>query len=190
MKKLIVVLTTSLLLVGCGGDETKVIQGAPTNDKAGTQAQAEKTEKEEKEEPGKAVNLGYVFEYNGISVAMDALADGIISDLGEPISYFEAESCAFDGIDKVYTYNSFELETYPTDGKDFISLLVFKDDTVTTPEGIGIGDTATRVLETYGQTPEEGGMLVYKKGDMKLCFIVHDDEVVSVEYRSKVLDEQ
>ena len=31
-------------------------------------------------------------------------------------------------------------------------------------------------------------MLVYEKGGMKLCFILKDDAIVSIEYRSTVLD--
>ena len=54
------------------------------------------------------------------------------------------------GIDKIYTYNSFELDTYPLDGEDFISSVLFKDDTVTTMEGIGIGDSVEKLTETYG----------------------------------------
>ena len=43
------------------------------------------------------------------------------------MSYFEAPSCAFDGIDKTYTYAGFELLTYPKDDKDYVSSVVLKD---------------------------------------------------------------
>ena len=47
-------------------------------------------------------------------------ASGVLSKLGEPKSYLEAPSCAFqDGIDKIYSYQSFTLTSYERDGKDF-----------------------------------------------------------------------
>ena len=46
----------------------------------------------------------YSFSYNGVNIAPgDSFAE-IQSRLGNPTSYFEAASCAFDGNDKIYTY--------------------------------------------------------------------------------------
>ena len=109
--------------------------------------------------------------------------------LGEPASYYEAASCAFEGLDKIYTYSGFELQTYPTDGKDFVSLVVLKDDSVATPEGVALGNTKAKVEERYGTDyQEDGALLTYQKGGMKLCFILDGDQVVSIEYRSDVLE--
>ncbi|MCI8800070.1 hypothetical protein NSB25_12290 [Acetatifactor muris] len=132
---------------------------------------------------------GYVFIHNGVVIEMDVDAASVIEQLGEPDSYFEAPSCAFEGIDKIYTYGSFELDTYPTDKKDYVSSVIFKDDTITTTEGIGIGDSVDKMEEAYGTgRTDENGMTVYEKGDMKLCFILEGETIVSIEYRSKVLD--
>ncbi len=120
---------------------------------------------------------------------MDADAAPVIEQLGEANSYFEAPSCAFEGIDKMYTYGSFELDTYPTEDKDYISAVIFKDDSITTKEGVGIGDAREKMTEAYGEGTEELGMTVYRKDDMKLCFILQEDSIVSIEYRSTVLDE-
>ena len=45
------------------------------------------------------------------------------------------------------------------------------------------------MTEAYGEGTEELGMTVYRKDDMKLCFILQEDSIVSIEYRSTVLDE-
>lgn len=120
---------------------------------------------------------------------MDADAAPIIEQLGEPDSYFEAPGCAFEGIDKMYTYGGLEVDTYPIEDKDYISSVIFKDDTLTTTEGIGIGDSVSSLEEAYGtQWGDEDGMMVYEKDGMKLCFIVAEDSVISVEYRSGVIE--
>ena len=82
------------------------------------------------------------------------------------------------------------MDTYPLDGEDFISSVLFKDDTVTTMEGIGIGDSVEKLTETYGgDSIQENGMTVYCKDDMKLCFITEGDFVSSIEYKTTILDE-
>lgn len=184
MKKNILILTVALscVLCACGGGSTKKIEGE-------VNTANEQTQETEKAEESAAAHKGYTYISNDVVVEIDADAAAVVEQLGEPLSYFEAPSCAFEGIDKIYTYNSFEIETYPMDGKDFISMVTFKDDSITTPEGVGIGDSVDKVKEVYGDCAEEGGMMVYEKDDMKLCFIVKDGAVVSVEYKSTVLDE-
>lgn len=135
---------------------------------------------------------GYTFVYQGVTVEIDADAAPILDQLGEPVSYFEAASCAFDGLDKMYTYHGFELDTYPDGDKDYVSGVILKDDSVLTAEGIGIGDTREELEQAYpgegaGAGQEENGMLVYEKDGMKLCFILQEDEIISIEYRSTVL---
>ncbi len=197
----------ALLLAGCGSD-AKVIEGeiktAGNEEAEETDGEtADEVEAEDKEQASEGVSeashKGYVFVYHDIVLydkkiksmlmEMDADAAPVIEQLGEANSYFEAPSCAFEGIDKMYTYGSFELDTYPTEDKDYISAVIFKDDSITTKEGVGIGDAREKMTEAYGEGTEELGMTVYRKDDMKLCFILQEDSIVSIEYRSTVLDE-
>lgn len=173
-----------LILTGCGDDE-KVIDGNGQNPEGnGSRTEGSGTAENDKAAGGK----GYVFTCKGTSVQVDADAAPVVSALGEPVSYYEAASCAFEGLDKFYTYNGFELHTYPSEDKDYVSAIVFIDDSVSTAEGVSIGDTLEKVKEAYGEGTEESGMLVYEKDGMKLCFILKDT-VVSIEYRSTVLDQ-
>ena len=193
-----VILTT--LLCACGND-AKVIEGTVQSNATGASGDtAAKTESdagaentlvstEEQQGTAAANYKGYVFIYQDVTIEMDADAAPIIEQLGEPDSYFEAPSCAFEGIDKMYTYRSFELDTYPTDDKDYVSSVIFKDDTIVTPEGIGIGDSVASLETAYGtQWNDEDGMMVYEKDGMKLCFIVDEDTVISVEFRSCAIE--
>ncbi len=179
------------LLCGCGSD-VKVIEGDVAVKETAAQAQEKKQEDTAAEvtEEDTAQYSGYVFTYGGTVIGMDMDAAPIVEQLGEADSYFEAPSCAFEGIDKVYTYGSFELDTYPTDDKDYVSSVVFKDDTIATTEGVGIGDPEDKVVEAYGSDwTEEDGMRVYEKDGMKLCFILEDDTVASIEYRSTAIEQ-
>lgn len=187
MKKTIVfmLMTALIALAGCGGNEEKVISGEVSNvetDDAQVVEEGNVTDQSSETD-------GYVFESNGVSIAVDGEAEAYISGLGEPLSYFESPSCAFGDLDKIYTYSGFELDTYSLEGVDYVSAVIFKDDSVSTPEGISIGDSVDKVKELYGEPEsEESTIISYVKGKTKLCFLVQDGSVVSVEYRTMILD--
>ena len=62
------------------------------------------------------------------------------------------------------------------------------DDSVATAEGIAIGDSSEKLSQAYpGEGTEICGMLIYEKDDMKLVFIIQDGEIISIEYRTKIL---
>lgn len=194
MKKLMaVMITAALLLAGCG-DSEKVIDGNVENSVTGgtqTESPEETKDSGQTQEPqAEEEHKGYVFVVRDVIVEVDGDAAPVVEALGEPVSYFEAASCAFEGLDKIYTYNGFEIDTYPMQDKDLISSIILKDDSVMTAEGIGIGDSLEKLQQVYGsEGTEEGGMLVYGKDGMKLCFILQGENIISIEYRSTVLDE-
>lgn len=155
-----------------------------------TEAETE-TDQNETEAPKEVRSYkGYTFLYEGTVIGMDVEASPILAALGAADSYFEAASCAFDGLDKIYTYSSFELDTYPLGEEDHVSAVLLKDDSIATPEGVRIGDSQEKLLEVYGENfVSENSMMVYYKDDMKLCFIVENEAITSIQYRTTVLDE-
>ena len=115
MKKLVLVLMFALVMTGCGKEKaddsennSTVVENQNNQENQGSESKNdEKTDTNKVTEP-----KGYVFEYNGVKIGMDMEAAPIISALGEADSYFEAPSCAFECLDKTYSYGSFEIDTY------------------------------------------------------------------------------
>lgn len=127
----------------------------------------------------------YTYEINGVSVAMNENMEPLVEKLGEADNYFESESCAFQGMDKVYTYGSVKITTYPKDDKDYVYTIELLDDTVSTPEGISIGSSKSDVEEKYGKASDETDTsYIYKKGDSQLSFIFDGDDVSSIVYNA------
>lgn len=185
MRKLaLFAVAATLLLAGCGGGNGDTQNGTENPTPTTAVEQDNKT-------PEGTEAKGYTFEHNGVVIGMDMEAAPIVEALGEPSNYFEAPSCAFEGLDKVYTYGSFELDTYEMDGKDYISGVLFKDDMIATKEGVSLFMTKADMTKAYGEDyKEESGMLVYEKDGMKLKFILTDDEITSIEYSTTALDVQ
>ncbi len=176
MKKKIVLFAAALVAlcaVGCGGQGQG---GTPTP----TQGASEN---------GKTEPYGYVMEYEGTTIWMDMEASAVLTALGDPDKYFEAASCAFEGLEKQYTYAGIEIDTYEVNGKDYVSSVYFRDDLVSTPEGVSLYMTKADMIKAYGENyTEEFGMLVYKKEGMTLSFILKNDEIISIVYSSTVLN--
>lgn len=130
-----------------------------------------------------AVAEAYVFSYQGTEIPMNAPAAPIVEKLGEALSYFEAESCAFQGIDRTYTYSGIQINTYPLEETDYISSVLFTDDSVSTPEGLEIGSSREDMIAAYGEDyVEEYGQYTYTKGDSQISILLEDGTVTAIEY--------
>lgn len=185
-KKVILILICAFALTACGkGGESQ--SNTNSNQTTNNQSQLDETENSDIT-PG-VVTDGFYFEAGGVKIIPDMEAKELLDALGEPVSYFEANSCAFGDQDKVWTYGGFTIDTYQLDGIDYIYDVILTNDTVETPEGIYLGKTADDVKSAYGSPDEEGdASLLYRKGNMKLIFILEDEKVVQIEYDSTVLD--
>ena len=127
----------------------------------------------------------YVFTVEsakGFEVFIDQDMADVLVALGDPQSYFEAASCAFEGLDKTYTYAGFEITTRPDKEKDYVNSIVLTDDSVTTTEGLYIGCTPDDIKKVYGDGSEFAGGVGYFSGGTILDFIIEDGKVVSIEY--------
>lgn len=166
----VVMLAGMLALAGCGSKSDSDDNKQTTTESTSTQT-----------------TKGYVFETNGTTISVDADMAPIVAALGEPTSYFEAASCAFEGLDKVYTYNGFEINTYPSGDKDLVSSIVLKSDSVTTKEGAYIGMTLDALKGIYSDAEEVNGSVTLEKDGMKLLFIIDGGAVKSIQYLSNNL---
>lgn len=168
-----------LLIFGSAACAADTNETDPINPEQTTSAPDESQETTQPQQPD---NI-FALKYQGVNIELWAEAEPVIAALGDSLSYFEAESCAFEGLDKIYTYSSIELSTVPLDGIDHISLIVLLDDTVATNEGIRIGSSVDDVVAAYGDDYNvQGQSYTYIHGETMLMFIFEDDVVAAIEY--------
>lgn len=172
MKKLsVLLLLIMVILTACGGKEQ-----TPDNNEV----------KDNSNQDASDVK-GFMFKYNDVTIPMNVDAEPVLDDLGESMDYFEAASCAFQGLDKVFYYSGFELSTYPQGEKDIISSVNILDDTVTTAEGIYLGSPLDKVISAYGEDyDEENGFYTYSLDDSQLTFVIENDVVTAITYGAVV----
>lgn len=165
------------LMTACGGTSDDDAESAGTGSENASDAGTETTAETEYE--------NFVFKVstadNYVVSIEDNMAD-VLAALGDPQSYYEAASCAFDGLDKIYTYAGFTISTYPDGDNDYINSILLTDDSVSTAEGIYIGCTEEDVIAAYGECDRLGNVLKYTKGSTAINFVFEDDTVISIEY--------
>lgn len=164
------------LLAGCGGNGGN----NQTDDNSSTNGQNSGETGDENQEASL-----FVFTSNGVEIKMNAEADPIVEALGEPVSTFEAPSCAFQGTDYIYTYDGFQINTYPLNDVNYVSSVVFMSDAVSTPEGLEIGKTKDDMIAAYGEDyTEEYDQYTYTRGDSQLVVLIEDGYISSIEYQA------
>jgi len=133
---------------------------------------------------GNGIAEGFIFEVNDVDILMAAPALPIIEQLGEPLNYFEAPSCAFDGVDKSWFYQSFEVHAYPENDDDFILSVILLDDIYGTEKFVYIGMTYDDMVAAYGNGYEQYlEQFKYTLGGTSLSFIIAEDTIISIAYR-------
>ena len=136
---------------------------------------------QQKEEETK--NENYFFEIKGVRICVGDDAREMISELSRPNRESRAPSCAGVGEDIIYIYDGFRLLAYFENGKETVVSIELTSDAVSTPEGVGLGDSAESVLKAYGAPRHrEEEIFEYESGGIRLRFALSDGIVTSIKY--------
>ena len=121
------------------------------------------------------------FGYNNGSVLLtpgvkfNADAEG----MPETTAYMEAASCYFEGLDKVFTYEGYEITTYPKEDGDYIQDVNISSETIKTDKGVGVGRTLDEVEAAYGSDYTVSGKMYeyYQDNEKYMYFFILNDVV-------------
>lgn len=166
MKKGIVVLL-AVIVISVGAIEIALTMQKPNNNT--------ETKTEQKQEDV------YSFKYEEKEIK---LAEEFSKDkFGEEEAYSEIASCAFEGLDKTYTYKDYEITTFPKDNKDYIYSIYLLNEEVGTSEGVKVSDNKDKMISVYGEEyTQMGNQYTYTKGKTNIEFIVENDVITSIQY--------
>lgn len=121
----------------------------------------------------------------------------VLEVLGENYEFSEAISCAYDGMDKKYTYENFDITTYPDGSIDRISEIAAYSGEASTAGGLKIGDTVEKMESIYGTGYYEAGITinyqipaVQEGAEGALLYFTADDGIItSIAITAEILPE-
>lgn len=186
MKKWIVMTMAALMLLSltaCGDGDNDGAQQITLAAQSGNNAE-ETTAAQETEGSNTPVVGDGVFSYiyEGVELIPGEAFD--TTKLPAAASSYTVPSCALEGTDNVYNYETFEITAFDDGNGEQIYSIYFIDPNLTTAEGLALGDDVSAVLDLYGDGYEvDGTAYIYYRSNTLLSIIVENDTVVSIEYR-------
>ncbi len=125
----------------------------------------------------------YTFSYNNQVVSIGDNWSDVQKKLGEYNSTFVAESCAYQGTDRYYYYNDFEIMTSEIDGKELLTDIFVNKENVPATNGVcvgmGLSDMAAK-MGPANKTTEN--TYIYYGENVNVQINTKDDKVISIEY--------
>jgi len=202
----LILLTVSVLFIAACGEQSErepaspdtqaanIGESAAANEQAGQethesasgepQADSESDDADSNKSDDPEMAVDFSFKMSDHLIIMDQDINEVLAAAGEPIGVFEAPSCAFDGVDRVFGYPGLQIHTYPVGDSDHIHTISFRDDSVVTTEGgIRLGDSLQKMLDAYGTDyRHDTGMYTFTRGRTTLEFFVQDDIIMGITY--------
>ncbi len=177
MMILLAALVTVSVLTACGEKDP-----VPTGDNSDTTKPSAAQPNATGTVPGNTDTPEYYFMAGTVKLVPGEKFDA--AALPAPNTTFEVPSCAFEGTDKVYNYETYEVTAF-NDGKNELIYSVYLiEPTVKTPEGLAVGDDAAEIKKLYGDPKQvNGNEWVYTNGKVDIFIIVNNETVMSIEYR-------
>lgn len=133
-----------------------------------------------------AEKTAYSFTYEKQQVKLGEDADDALKKLGKANSDRILTNCADDsGVDKVYTYDAFDLYTTKSGNKEIVNEITLKTSGAATEEGLKVGDTPSQVKKIYSSAKGSMGLYTVSLGNTNLIIDcgLKDDKVVSITYQ-------
>lgn len=129
----------------------------------------------------------YSLTIDGVDIKGNSKAQQYLDKLGDDYEYSESISCAYDGLDKIYAYDNFNIYTYPDGDQDYVLEVEVLGGSYETGKGIKIGSSREDVIRAYGEKYlEDGALLYYNKTNNAadttapmLYFVMDNDRVIS-----------
>ena len=128
---------------------------------------------------------GFAFVYNGETIYMGDYIDGVVERLGSFLEYIESESCTSEGMMKTYYYGGAEISAYAkAEGDRYrIFSIILTDDSVSTAEGVCIGQRESDMTSAYGTDYQSvPGVCKYTKNGTGLTFDLEGEEIICITY--------
>lgn len=121
-------------------------------------------------------------EYRDTVLTVGMSEQAALDALGDDYTLSESESCAGEGLDRMYTYPSLRLYVFaPADGQATVTSVAYTDDGAQTADGLHIGCAVGEVTMALGEPDEQSETrLCYYGDDDQLTFTVRDGRVSGI----------
>lgn len=125
---------------------------------------------------------GFFFMLKDVKLVPGAVFDE--AAMPENSGVFQVPSCAIEGTDNLYNYNSVEVTVFDDGTQPVIYSIYIMDANTPTQEGLRLGDSVEDAIALYGEDYiQSGAQMVYTKGETQLILLADNGSIINIEYR-------
>lgn len=120
--------------------------------------------------------------HRDIPIALNAPAAPILAALGAPFGYGESKSGVYAGVEKTYEFSGLRVKTFQSGDEERILGVMITDKAMQTPDGISIGDPASRVMECFGADAIQDNCCVVSRKQERMVVLLEHNVVTAIQY--------
>ena len=141
-------------------------------------------DKETEQSSENTAGVSFYMTYKNVKIELGADADKVLTALGEPQKKTENGNCGGLGTQYKYSYPSIDVYVLEAnDGNAVIDQITFRDDLVSTAEGVSIGSTIEEAKGALGEpTTSSASAFIYTEGKYNLKLGIDGELVTEINY--------
>ena len=116
--------------------------------------------------------------HRDIPIALNAPAAPILAALGAPFGYGESKSGVYHGVEKTYEFTGLRVKTFQSGDEERILGVMITGSSMQTPDGIAIGDPASRV----GADAIQNDCCVVSRSQERMVVLLEHNVVTAIQY--------
>lgn len=120
--------------------------------------------------------------HRDIPIALNAPAAPILAALGAPFGYGESKSGVYHGVEKTYEFTGLRVKTFQSGDEERILGVMITGSSMQTPDGIAIGDPASRVAECFGADAIQNDCCVVSRSQERMVVLLEHNVVTAIQY--------
>ncbi len=125
----------------------------------------------------------YVFIYNLFEISIGDKWENVVVRLGDYNESFVAESCAYQGTDRYYYYDGFEVMTSEIDGEELLTDIFIEGSDIKAVNDVCVGMSLSDMANAMGAADtSKGNAFIYYGGNVNVQINTKDSKVASIEY--------
>lgn len=117
-----------------------------------------------------------------IPIALNAPAEPVLKALGAPFGYGESKSGVYAGVEKTYAFSGLRVKTFQSSDGERILGVMITDSAMQIPDGIAVGDPASRVTERFGADAIENNCCVVNRSREQMVVLLEHNVVTAIQY--------
>lgn len=118
---------------------------------------------------------------DGSVISLNENMEEVQKKVGKEKQLTEAESCVYNGKEKIYEYDDFTIKTYPKDNEDYVSSITINSKNEKVSGNVQVGSKVEDIKSEYPNAEKTPSVYILDQDEYGRSYSYTDDTVTSIE---------